>query len=134
MTIQQTYIMLKPDAIQRGLMGEIISRIEVKGYQIVQAKMMTLNKEIIAQHYDHLVDKDFYPKLEAFMLSGPVLAMLVEGEEAIQGMRNMMGSTNVFEAPAGTIRGDYATDVTYNLIHGSDSVDNAKLEIERFFA
>lgn len=134
MTIQQTYIMLKPDAIQRGLMGEIISRIEVKGYQIVQAKMMTLNKEIIAQHYDHLVDKDFYPKLEAFMLSGPVLAMLVEGEEAIQGMRNMMGPTNVFEAPAGTIRGDYATDVTYNLIHGSDSVDNAKLEIERFFA
>lgn len=134
MTIQQTYIMLKPDAIQRGLMGEIISRIEVKGYQIVQAKMMTLNKEIIAQHYAHLVDKDFYPKLEAFMLSGPVLAMLVEGEEAIQGMRNMMGSTNVFEAPAGTIRGDYATDVTYNLIHGSDSVDNAKLEIERFFA
>lgn len=85
MTIQQTYIMFKP-----GLMGEIISRIEVKGYQIVQAKMMTLNKEIIAQHYAHLVDKDFYPRLEAFMLSGPVLAMVVEGHEAIQGMRNMM--------------------------------------------
>lgn len=85
MTIQQTYIMFKP-----GLMGEIISQIEVKGYQIVQVKMMTLNKEIIAQHYAHLVDKDFYPKLEAFMLSGPVLAMVVEGHEAIQGMRNMM--------------------------------------------
>lgn len=90
MTIQQTYIMFKPDAIKPGLMGEIISQIEVKGYQIVQVKMMTLNKEIIAQHYAHLVDKDFYPKLEAFMLSGPVLAMVVEGHEAIQGMRNMM--------------------------------------------
>lgn len=130
---QQTYIMLKPDCLKRGLMGEVISRIEKKGYRIVQAKLMTLDTPIIAEHYAHLIDKPFYPKLEQFMLSGPVFGMVVEGEEVIQGMRAMMGPTNVFEAAPGTIRGDYATDVTYNLIHGSDSPETAKVEINRFF-
>ena len=130
---QQTYIMLKPDCLKRGLMGEVISRIEKKGYRIVQAKLMTLDASIIAEHYAHLIDKPFYPRLEQFMLSGPVFGMVVEGEEVIQGMRAMMGPTNVFEATPGTIRGDYATDVTYNLIHGSDSPETAKVEINRFF-
>ncbi|MGY3814098.1 nucleoside-diphosphate kinase [Globicatella sulfidifaciens] len=130
---QQTYIMLKPDCLKRGLMGEVISRIEKKGYRIVQAQLMTLDTPIIAEHYAHLIDKPFYPKLEQFMLSGPVFGMVVEGEEVIQGMRAMMGPTNVFEAAPGTIRGDYATDVTYNLIHGSDSPETAKVEINRFF-
>ncbi|HJF17492.1 MAG TPA: nucleoside-diphosphate kinase [Globicatella sulfidifaciens] len=130
---QQTYIMLKPDCLKRGLMGEVISRIEKKGYRIVQAKLMTLDTPIIAEHYAHLIDKPFYPKLEQFMLSGPVFGMVVEGDEVIQGMRAMMGPTNVFEAAPGTIRGDYATDVTYNLIHGSDSPETAKVEINRFF-
>ena len=130
---QQTYIMLKPDCLKRGLMGEVISRIEKKGYHIVQAKLMTLDASIIAEHYAHLIDKPFYPRLEQFMLSGPVFGMVVEGEEVIQGMRAMMGPTNVFEAAPGTIRGDYATDVTYNLIHGSDSPETAKVEINRFF-
>ena len=130
---QQTYIMLKPDCLKRGLMGEVISRIEKKGYRIVQAKLMTLDASIIAEHYAHLIDKPFYPRLEQFMLSGPVFGMVVEGDEVIQGMRAMMGPTNVFEAAPGTIRGDYATDVTYNLIHGSDSPETAKVEINRFF-
>ena len=130
---QQTYIMLKPDCLKRGLMGEVISRIEKKGYRIVQAKLMTLDASIIAEHYAHLIDKPFYPRLEQFMLSGPVFGMVVEGEEVIQGMRAMMGPTNVFEAAPGTIRGDYVTDVTYNLIHGSDSPETAKVEINRFF-
>lgn len=130
---QQTYIMLKPDCLKRGLMGEVISRIEKKGYRIVQAQLMTLDAPIIAEHYAHLIDKPFYPKLEQFMLSGPVFGMVVEGEEVIQGMRALMGPTNVFEAAPGTIRGDYATDVTYNLIHGSDSPETAKVEINRFF-
>ncbi|MGX7075209.1 nucleoside-diphosphate kinase [Globicatella sanguinis] len=130
---QQTYIMLKPDCLKRGLMGEVISRIEKKGYRMVQAKLMTLDASIIAEHYAHLIDKPFYPRLEQFMLSGPVFGMVVEGEEVIQGMRAMMGPTNVFEAAPGTIRGDYATDVTYNLIHGSDSPETAKVEINRFF-
>ncbi|WIK67457.1 nucleoside-diphosphate kinase [Globicatella sanguinis] len=130
---QQTYIMLKPDCLKRGLMGEVISRIEKKGYRMVQAKLMTLDASIIAEHYAHLIDKPFYPRLEQFMLSGPVFGIVVEGEEVIQGMRAMMGPTNVFEAAPGTIRGDYATDVTYNLIHGSDSPETAKVEINRFF-
>jgi len=133
MLTQQTYIMLKPDALKRQLLGEIITRIEKKGYRIVQAKLMTLDAPIIAEHYAHLTDQPFYPKLERYMLSGPVFGMVLEGEDVIRGMRAMMGPTNVFEAAPGTIRGDYATDVTYNLIHGSDSIENAAIEIARFF-
>ncbi|MGP6140670.1 nucleoside-diphosphate kinase [Jeotgalibaca sp. A127] len=130
---EKTYIMLKPDAVKRRLIGEIVSRIEKKGYHITQAKLMTLDKSVIVEHYAHLVDKPFYPKLEAFMTSGPVFGMVVEGENAIAGMRQMMGPTNVFEASPGTIRGDYATNVTENVIHGSDSAENATIEIKRFF-
>lgn len=133
MTVQQTYIMLKPDAVERRLVGEIISRIEDKGYSIIQAKLMTLTKDVIADHYAHLTDQPFYPKLENYMLSGPVFGLVVEGEEAIQGMRSMMGPTNVFDAAPGTIRGDFATDLTYNVIHGSDSLESANIEIRRFF-
>lgn len=133
MTVQQTYIMLKPDAVERRLVGEIISRIEDKGYSIIQAKLMTLTKDVIADHYAHLTDQPFYPKLENYMLSGPVFGLVVEGEEAIQGMRSMMGPTNVFDAAPGTIRGDFATDLTYNVIHGSDSLESADIEIRRFF-
>lgn len=133
MALQQTYIMLKPDAVERRLMGEIITRIEKKGYRILQAKLMHLDKAILAEHYAHLTEKAFYPKLENFMLSGPVFGMIVEGEEAIQGMRSMMGPTNVFEAAPGTIRGDFACDVTHNIIHGSDAPETAEAEIKRFF-
>lgn len=133
MTVQQTYIMLKPDAVERRLVGEIISRIEDKGYSIIQAKLMILTKDVIADHYAHLTDQPFYPKLENYMLSGPVFGLVVEGEEAIQGMRSMMGPTNVFDADPGTIRGDFATDLTYNVIHGSDSLESADIEIRRFF-
>lgn len=116
MSVEKTYIMLKPDAIERRLMGEIITKIEQKGYQISQAKLMTLDKAIVAAHYAHLTEKDFYPRLEQFMMSGPVFGMVVEGEAA-----------------PGTIRGDFATDITYNLIHGSDSPEAAHDEIQRFF-
>lgn len=133
MTVQQTYIMLKPDAVERRLVGEIISRIEDKGYSIIQAKLMTLTKDVIADHYAHLTDQPFYPKLEKYMLSGPVFGLVVEGEEAVHGMRSMMGPTNVFDAAPGTIRGDFATDLTYNVIHGSDSLESADIEIRRFF-
>lgn len=133
MTVQETYIMLKPDCIKRGLMGAVISRIEKKGYHIRRAKLMTLDVPIVAEHYAHLTDKPFYPKLESYMLSGPVFGMVLEGEDVIQGMRVLMGPTNVFEALPGTIRGDYATDVTYNIIHGSDTPETAEAEIKRFF-
>lgn len=133
MSVEQTYIMLKPDAVRRGLIGEIVMKIERKGYRIIQAQLMNLSKPVIAEHYAHLIDQPFYPRLESYMLSGPVFGMVLEGEQVIAGMRAMMGPTNIFEASPGTIRGDYATDVTYNLIHGSDSSEAAEAEIRRFF-
>lgn len=133
MAIEKTYIMLKPDCVKRGLMGEVISRIERKNYKIVDAKMMTLSKEILREHYAHIADKPFYPEVEEYMTSGPVLAMIVEGDNAVKGMRIIMGATKFEEAAAGTIRGDFASCTSQNLIHGSDSVENAAIEIKRFF-
>ena len=133
MAIERTYIMLKPDCIKRGLMGEVISRIERKNYKIVDAKMMTLDEPILREHYAHIADKPFFPEIVTYMTSGPVLAMIVEGDNAVKGMRIIMGATKFEEAAAGTIRGDYAFCTSENLIHGSDSVENAEIEIKRFF-
>ena len=133
MSIEKTYIMLKPDCVKRGLMGEVISRIERKGYKIVDAKMMNLDEAILKEHYAHLADKPFFPEIVAFMTSGPVLGMIVEGENAVQGMRIIMGATKFEEATAGTIRGDFAHSTSENLIHGSDSLENGEIEIKRFF-
>lgn len=133
MAIERTYIMLKPDCIKRGLMGEVIARIERKNYRIVDAKMMHLDETILREHYGHLADKPFFPEIVAYMTSGPVLGMIVEGENAVKGMRILMGATKFEEAAAGTIRGDYATSTAENIIHGSDSVENAEIEIKRFF-
>lgn len=130
---ERTYIMLKPDALQRNLIGEIISRIERKGYKIADCKMMNLDEAILREHYAHIVDKSFFPETLEYMTSGPVLAMIVEGENAIRGMRALMGATKFEDAAAGTIRGDYASSTTYNIIHGSDSPENAEIEIKRFF-
>ncbi len=131
--MDRTYIMLKPDALKRGLMGEIISRIERKGYKITAAKTMQLDAEILKEHYAHLTDKPFFPELVEYMTSGPVLAMIVEGPDVVLGMRILMGATKFEEAAPGTIRGDYAYCTTENLIHGSDSKENAEIEIKRFF-
>lgn len=125
--------MLKPDALKRGLMGEIIARIEKKGYKIAAAKTMQLDAEILKEHYAHLTDKPFFPELVDYMTSGPVLAMIVEGQDVVLGMRILMGATKFEEAAPGTIRGDYAFCTTENLIHGSDSKENAEIEIKRFF-
>lgn len=131
--MERTYIMLKPDALKRGVAGEIISRIEHKGYKIVEAKTMRLGEEILKEHYAHIADKPFFPELVEYMTSGPVLAMIVEGPDVVLGMRILMGATKFEEAAPGTIRGDYAFCTTENLIHGSDSVENAEIEIKRFF-
>src|SRR5699024_5927065 len=133
MADEKTFIMLKPDAVKRRLIGEIVSRIEKKGYQITQANLITLDKKVIAEHYAHLLDKPFYPDLESFMTSGPVFGMVIEGENVIAGMRQLMGHTNIYEASPGTIRGDYANSMTENIIHGSDSEKAATIEIKRFF-
>ncbi|MGN1030901.1 MAG: nucleoside-diphosphate kinase [Butyricicoccaceae bacterium] len=129
--MEQTYIMLKPDALARGLVGEILARIERKGYHFVRMQTMQLTPELLREHYAHVADKPFYPDMEAYMMSGPVLAMIVEGPNAIYGMRRLMGATK--DAEPGTIRGDYAFSSTQNLIHGSDSEETAKIEIARFF-
>ena len=129
--MEQTYIMLKPDAFARGLVGEILARIERKGYRFVRMQTMHLTPEILREHYAHVADKPFYPAMEEYMMSGPVLAMIVEGENAIEGMRHIMGATK--NAAPGTIRGDYGMQVGMNIIHGSDSVESAEREISIFF-
>lgn len=131
--MERTYIMLKPDAIKRGLIGEIISMIEKKGFYITDMKMFKLNEEVLKEHYVHLIEKPFFPELLEYMTSGPVLGMIVEGEEVVKGMRKLMGATKWLEAEPGTIRGKYANSTTMNLIHGSDSSENAEIEIKRFF-
>lgn len=134
MKTEQTYVMLKPDALKRGLMGEILSRIEGKGYRFTDMKMMTLSEEILREHYAHVADQSFFPSLLKYMTEGPVLAMIVEGENAVEGVRRLMGATRFEDALAGTIRGDFASSTTENLIHGSDSPENAAVEIRRFFS
>ena len=125
--------MLKPDAVQRKLTGRIIERIESKGYDIVAVKVMHLSRDILQEHYAHVADRPFYPRMESYMMSGPVWAMIVEGENVIQGMRILIGATKFEEALPGTIRGDFAGSTTENVIHGSDSPESAEIEISRFF-
>lgn len=131
--MERTYIMTKPDAYKRKLIGRIISRIEDKGYTITDMKMLYLTPEILKDHYSHLTDKPFFQDIVDFMVSGPVVGMIVEGEDVILGMRTLMGPTKWYEAAPGTIRGDFANTTQENLIHGSDSPIAAEDEIKRFF-
>ena len=131
--MERTYVMLKPDAVERKLAGLIIQRIEAKGYRIAEIKIMTLTKEVLREHYAHVADKPFYPEMEHYMMSGPVWAMIVEGENAVKGLRTLIGATKFEDALAGTIRGDFAGSTTRNVIHGADSPENAEIEIKRFF-
>ena len=136
--MERTYIMLKPDALQRGIAGEIIARIERKGYRITHMKTMQLDEAILREHYAHIVDKPFFPPTVEYMTSGPVLAMVVEGENVIQGMRTLMGPTKNEDAMPGTIRGDLGRDwglkVQQNLVHGSDSPESSARELALWFA
>jgi len=131
--MEKTYIMLKPDALKRKLVGRIISRIEDKGYNILRMETRMLDEAILREHYAHIADKPFFPEMLEYMTSGPVIAMIVEGLDAIGGMRRLMGATKTEDAQPGTIRGDFANNTTHNLIHGSDSAENAAIEIKRFF-
>lgn len=131
--MERTYIMLKPDTYRRKIMGEIITRIEKKGFAITDMRMMHLDEDILKEHYAHVADRPFFPEIVMFMTSGPVIGMIVEGEGVIEGMRSLMGSTKWYDAIPGTIRGDFASNSIENLLHGSDSALNAELEIKRFF-
>ena len=130
---ERTYVMLKPDAVRRRLAGEIIRRIEQKGYRIAQIKTMHLTRLQLQKHYSHIAQQPFYSQVEEYMMSGPVIAMIVEGEHAVSGVRILMGKTRFEEALPGSIRGDFAQSTTRNVIHASDSPEAAEVEIERFF-
>ena len=132
---EYTYIMIKPDGVRMGLTEEIIRRILKKGYEIKLFDVRKLDGDILDEHYAHVADKPFYTEMKEFMLSDYVVPMIVYGENAVQGMRDLMGPTKSSEAPSGTIRGDYGNKeiVNENVIHGSDSRENALIEIKRFF-
>ncbi len=131
---ERTLIFVKPDGVRRALVGEIIDRFERKGLRLVALKMLTVSKELAQKHYDEHVEKPFYPELEEFILSGPVVAMVLEGADAVTMTRVMMGKTKHTEAAPGTIRGDLAFSTTENLVHGSDSPERAAIEIANFFS
>ncbi|MBM44122.1 MAG: nucleoside-diphosphate kinase [Phycisphaerae bacterium] len=132
--METTLIILKPDALQRGLMGRIISRFEDKGLQVVGAKLMTISQELAGRHYESHEGKPFYDGLVSFMTSSPVLVLALRGIDAITISRGMMGATFGSKADPGTIRGDFGVSNSFNLIHGSDSPEAAERELGLFFA
>ena len=138
MSIERTLVLVKPDGVRRGLVGEVISRIEDKGYAVVALRMVQPDRALLARHYAEHEGKPFYEPLVEFMLSGPIVAMVAEGNRVIEGFRSLAGATDPTVADPGTIRGDLARDqgtkVMQNLVHGSDSVESATREIEIFFS
>ena len=131
--METTLVLLKPSCVQRQLIGEIVNRFERRGLRISGMKMMQLSDEILREHYAHLVDKPFFPGLCASMQASPVVAMAISGVEAVQVVRTMAGVTNGRQAAPGTIRGDYSVSNQQNIVHASDSVENAAIEVARFF-
>lgn len=131
--MENTFVMVKPDGVQRGLAGKVIAAIEQKGYKLIGLKMLRLSSEMAARHYAEHIGKPFYEKLIEFITSGPVIAMVWQGPNAVKGIRSLMGATNPLEAQPGSLRGTYGVDISHNVIHGSDSVESAKREIEIYF-
>jgi nucleoside-diphosphate kinase len=130
---EQTLVLVKPDGVRRGLVGEVIGRFERRGLRLRALKMLQFDGALADRHYSEHVDKPFYPDLKRFITSGPVVAMVVEGPDAISLVRTMMGPTKAIDAPPGTMRGDFATTTTENIIHGSDSPERAAIEKALFF-
>ncbi len=131
--MQRSFILLKPDCVQRRLMGQVISRFEQKGLNFVAMKMLQITPDLAKQHYAEHVEKAWYPTLEGFITGGPVVAAVVEGLEAIQVVRDMLGATSGLKASAGTIRGDFSSSRQMNLVHGSDGPEAAEREIALYF-
>jgi nucleoside-diphosphate kinase len=131
--MQETLIILKPDCVQKRIAGEVITRFEKAGFQILAAKVIQLDGPILKEHYSHVADKPFFPEIEAFMSSSPVIAMVLGGEDVILQVRKILGPTNSADAPKGTIRGDLGTDMMRNVVHASDSDEAAAAEKKRFF-
>lgn len=131
--VQKTLVLLKPDTLQRDLLGEVIRRFELKGLKIVGLKFIRLTDAMLDEHYAHLADKPFFASLKQFMMQTPVVGLVLEGLDCVESVRKIVGSTNPRAADAGTIRADFSMNVPSNLIHASDSAENAVAEVKRFF-
>lgn len=131
--METTLVLLKPDTVQRSLIGQIISRFENKWLKIIWMKLILLNDEIISEHYDFLADKPFFPKLKEYMQSAPVVAMILAWWDVVKTVRNLIWATNPSDALPGSIRWDFALNIDANIIHASDSIETATIEIKRFF-
>ena len=132
--MEKTFLAIKPDGVQRGLIGKVISRLEKKGYKLVAMKFLIVTEELAKKHYGEHIGKPFFNGLVSFITSGPIVVMAWEGKGIISAVRKLMGKTNPLEAENGTIRGDFGIDIGRNVVHGSDSLESAKREISLFFA
>lgn len=133
MATEHTFVMVKPDGVARRVVGEVIARFEAKGFTLERLRMLTIDEDLARRHYAEHVEKPFFPELLSFITSGPVVAMEWSGESVIAAARTLMGATNPLDAAPGTIRGDLATVVTENIVHGSDSAESAERELGIFF-
>jgi nucleoside-diphosphate kinase len=131
--MERTLVLVKPDGVRRGLVGEVISRIERKGLTLVAGRFFTIDAELAGKHYAEHTEKPFFGDLVEFITGGPVMALAVEGPDAVKAVRTLMGPTNPVDAPPGTIRGDFGLEITFNLVHGSDSPESGLRETGLFF-
>ncbi len=131
--MQKTLIILKPDCMEKKIAGTVIARFEAAGFSIVGSKMIRLSSAVLREHYAHVADKPFYPEIEVFMSSSPVIVLAFKGENIVARVRELLGPTDSRKAPKGTIRGDFGTEMMKNVVHASDSDENAKIELARFF-
>lgn len=131
--MEKTFIIFKPDCMEKHVVGSVLSRFEAAGFDVVGCKMGRLAPAILREHYAHVASKPFYPEIESFMGSRPVIMMALRGDNIVQRVRDLLGPTDSKKAAKGTIRGDFGTDMMRNIVHASDSVDNAKAELARFF-
>lgn len=134
MSTETTLILFKPDAVTKGIIGTVLQRFESAGFRVQGLKMMQLSQEILKEHYAHVADRPFFPDIVSFMQSSPVVALALSGENVIARVRDLLGPTDSKKAPAGTIRGDFGTDMMVNVCHASDSPEAAAAEVKRFFA
>lgn len=131
--MQKTFVIFKPDAMEKRVVGTILSRFEAAGFDVIGCKMGRLSPALLREHYAHVANKPFYPDIEQFMSSRPVIMMALQGDNIVQRVRDLLGPTDSRVAPKGTIRGDFGTEMMKNVVHASDSVENAQAELARFF-
>lgn len=131
--MQKTFVIYKPDCMEKRVVGAVLSRFESAGFEVVGCKMMRLSPEVLREHYAHVASKPFYPEIEQFMSSRPVIVMALRGDNIVAKVRDLLGPTDSRKAPKGTIRGDFGTEMMKNVVHASDSVENGKAELARFF-